>query len=495
MAASLGQLSVDERVELAAHDGVYYSHEFFPKTYRQTSPLFHYDMWENIETVGHRFSAFEVFRDGAKTTILRTFTSKRVAYGISNTILFVSAAQRHAERSVRWVKKQVEYNTYWAQTFGLRKGSKWTDAEIEIINTILGMNIYVLAAGMTGQLRGLNLDDYRPDTIVVDDPCDEENTRTEEARTKTSELFFGALQNSLAPESENPNAIMVLAQTSLHKDDLINGCHKDPTWKTIKYSTFTPEGESAWPERYSTEELKKQKAGFIGRGQLHIWLREKECRVVPAEGKAFNAEDIRFYDWDPTGMIVYVGIDPAREKHRRPDKAHKAAVVQIGINKEGVYVLDYWAQKGKNPEEIWGEYFRMAKVHYPRLTGVESIAYQQVLAWYFRQKMREVNTYFVIREVEDRRRKADRIRQALSGLLAEHRLFVRRSHTELIEAIDEYADEVDIDLLDALSIAITLSSPTLLQLNTESTDEDDYEILITQNEAGYADLPEVGYCP
>lgn len=490
------QQTLDQRIELGAADGIYYAHEWFPQTFRQTSPAFHYEMSDAIESLDNRFIAFEVFRGGAKTTLLRTCASKRIAYGLSRVIVYSSAAQRHAERSIRWLKRQVETNTYWTNTFGLRKGSKWTDYEIEIINELLGIRIYALAVGMTGQTRGINIDDYRPDFWVVDDPNNEENTNTEEAREKTNEFFFGSMQNSLTPASENPHTKMALAQTSLDKEDLINMCHQDPTWTTVKYSILDENGNSRWEDRFPTKEVLQEKAGYIGRGQLHIWMREKECSIVPAEGKAFNIARLQFYDWEPSSMVVYIGIDPARAKHANAKKAHKAAIVQIGVNAEGVFLLDYYAQKGKNPEELWSEFYRMATRRFPRMTGVESIAYQQVLAWYFRQKMKELNQYFVVREIEDRRKKPDRIRQAYSGLIEEGRFFVKRSHTDFIMALDEYSDEKDIDVLDAGAIAITLSSPTMLMLAAQTgDDEEDYEILIQRDEANIPDLPAIEHCP
>lgn len=496
------EVTLDERIELGARDGIYFGHEWFPRTMRDSSPDFHYEMMQDIESPENRFVAWEVFRGGAKTTLLRVATAKRISYALSRVAVFTSAAQRHAERTIRWLKRQVMFNTYWTQTFGLRKGDKWADYEIEIINTILDQRIYILAVGMTGQTRGINLDDYRPDFWMIDDPCNEENTNTEEARKKTDELMFGAMQGSLAPVTENPHTKMGLAQTSLHPEDLINKCHKDPTWKTKKFSIYDSFGRSRWPDRFPDEEVAKEKQGYIGRGQIHIWKREKEVQIVPAEGHAFMTEHIQFYDWLPESMVTYIGLDPARERHKNPKKAHKSAIVTIGINSNGIFLLDSFAQKQKNPEELWAEFFRMATRWMPQMTGVETIAFQQMLAWYFRQKMQALNYYIPIREIEDRRRKPERIRQAYTGPIQQKKFHVPRNAvgTQFVEELDNYSDEKDIDVLDAGAIAITLSSPTLLMLSSQGqgddvTEEEAYKILIQQQENQYPDLPVMQRCP
>lgn len=482
------ELSLDERLELGARDGVYFGHEWFPRAMRMSSPDFHYEMMQDIEAPEHQFVAWEVFRDGAKTTLLRVALAKRISYGLSRVAVFTSAAQRHAERTIRWLKFQIIRNPYWIETFGLVRGSKWTDSEIEIINTKLDQTTSILAIGMTGQTRGVNIDDYRPDFWVVDDPCNEENTATEDAREKTDELFFGAMQNTLVPITENPHSKMALAQTSLHKDDLINECHRDPTWRTKKYGIFDEFGKSRWEERWPTDLVRKQKEGFVGRGQLHIWMREKECKIVPSEGRSF--QDPQFWDYLPVDLVVYTGIDPAREKHANPKKAHKAAIVTIGVNKQGVYLLDYYAQKQKNPEELWVEFFRQASRWTPRITGIEAIGYQQTLAWYFRKRMQELSVFFVIQEIEDRRRKADRIHQAYAGLLQEKRFFIARHHTEFAQELFDYSDGVDIDVLDAGAMAITVSSPTLLMFASRTGDEEqDYQVMIQQQQGTLMELP------
>lgn len=210
-------ISAKEAVLLGATSLALYGKLFFPKTFRQTSPGFHEAIGQALDDPKKRQVSIEVFRDGAKTTLLRTFASKRIAYGISRTILFVSASQGHSILSIRWLKRAVEHNHLWAKTFRLRKGSKWTDDHIEILHEALDTPITVIALGITGQVRGINVDDYRPDLIICDDTSTDEAATSADQRNKQTSLVFGALINSLAPASECPEAKAVILDTPKSK--------------------------------------------------------------------------------------------------------------------------------------------------------------------------------------------------------------------------------------------------------------------------------------
>ena len=448
----------NELVQLGASDGVFYSHQWFPQTFRQKTPPIHYKVWDEMDDPTSQFSAFELFRGSGKTTIMRGHCTKRIAYGLSRTIMLIGPEQKHPKRTIRWIMRQVEYNTPWATTFGLFKGTKWSEEEIEIVNESAECRIFVIAFGLTGSIRGLNLDDYRPDFIGVDDPCDEENTGTADQRKKVDGLFFGNLQQSLAPRSEAPHSKMVLLQTGLHKEDLINQCHKDPTWKTIKLGIFDDDGRSVWEERFPTEEMLAKKRAFIERSQLPYWLREMECKIVSHETAAFNTKLLKHYETLPSFMQVFAGIDPARET-KRTTRAHKAAIVFIGVSKGITYWLEDWSAKDANPEMMWVEFLRMATYWRPLITGIETVAYQQTLEWYFNQRMQQTNSPFTIKPYDDRRRKPDRIRQAFTQRIVMGTFQTRIGMHEINAALAEYTDEVDIDILDAGAIALDIATP------------------------------------
>ena len=298
-------VSHEEAVQLAATDGVFFSHYFFPRTVRQTSPQFHYDMWKPLlsNAPEHRHISFQIFRGGAKTSILRLLSAHRVGYGMARTMMYIGKSQDHALRSTGWLQRQIERNQLYANTFGLNRGSKWQSVEFEIKHDVEGLAIWGLAAGIEGAVRGVNIDDYRPNFILLDDVISDENAATDEQREKIWDLILGAVKESLTPRSEDPYAKLVMLNTPLNREDASMKTKDDPEWHFMRYGCFTPETEnlpleqqeSIWPQRWPSEELRLAKLAAIKRNKLSTWLREKECKLTDPENTAFKQDWIRYW--------------------------------------------------------------------------------------------------------------------------------------------------------------------------------------------------------
>jgi hypothetical protein len=462
-------ITLEEAVALGASDGVFYSHFFFPRTVRQKGAKFHEDMWATLDS-DDRLNSFMVFRGGAKTTLLRIFISKRVAYAVSRTIIVVCKSQDNARRTVEWLMKQVLYNRSWAETFQLRQGNKWTGEEIEIYHGVDEVPIRVIALGITGSTRGINVDDYRPDLIVVDDPCDEENTATQEQRDKTEDLILGSLLNSLSPPSEAPLGMMVLLQTLLNDGDVISKCDKDPAWNSVRIPIFTSTGQSAWPARWSTEELLEQKQSFIDRGKLSLWMREMECKLVSGEMSAFRATELLQY-WDilppEEEITVVVTCDPVPPPSEREIKdglrgKDYEAWSAVGIWQDrarGVrklFVLETRLMRGHDPDWSVKTFFEMLDRWHPIKVKVESVAYQRTLKWLLEKAMMRKGRFVMIdAHVPEKRKKSYRIIDGIGAVLGRRELYVHRSQSSLIEAIHSYPHVAHDDEIEAVSVGLT----------------------------------------
>lgn len=496
------QIALEEAVQLGAVDDEFYARFFFPKTARQKSPPFHKDMDEALNGPD-RFVAFEIFRGGAKTTKVRLYLSKKVAYAQSRTIIVVGKSQDHARRTIEWLMTQAEYNTLWAQTFGLVKGKKkWTSEEVEIYHEADEIPIRVIALGITGSTRGINVDDYRPDLIIIDDPCDEENTATLEAREKTDDFINGSLRNSLAPASEAPHAKMVFLQTLLNSDDSIARCEHDPKWKFLRFGIFTEDGHSSWPERWSDEELAQEKESFIARGKLHLWMREMECKIISDATSAFKVSQLEYWETPPPKeeCVFFMAIDPVpppsdRELQQGLRGKDSEVIAVIARFRNKYFLIDYAISKGHDPDWTVAKFFEFKQRYSPRSCFVESINYQRSLKWLIEKAMARRGEWMQIddgtrngTQKADRRKKTYRIIDVIGSVVAERKLVVHRGHSEFIEQFAAYPAVNHDDVIEAVSMAIRGA------IDAGGVYEGDYE-LIEEAEADIPTLEFEGGCP
>jgi predicted phage terminase large subunit-like protein len=464
---ALAPVTPQELVQIGAKSLVGFGRVFFPKTLRQDSPEFHGDIGKLLYSPS-RFNAIEVFRGGAKTSLLRVFTAQRVGYAISRTIMYVSISQDHAKHSVRWLKRHVIHNALYRDVFQLSKGDKWTDELITINHGIDQVPITVMAAGITGQIRGFNLDDYRPDLIIIDDALNEENTATKQQRQKIDDLLFGALLNSLAPTSEAPHAKAVFLQTPLDAEDAVETCMKDPMWNGVRFGIFDENGNSRWESRFPTAEYKQLKASAMLQRRHRQWMREMECTIVAGEDQIFDVSRLQYWDVLPD-MFTVIAIDPASSESADADDT---AIVVVGFSGPNIYILDYFAERGAMPDLIASKFFEFVWKYRPRKLAVETVAYQRVLKWYLEQEMVKRKTFVACDAVQDRRKKSDRIIQALAGALHLGLVWARPQMDKLIQQLDRYNPEVDRehdDVIDAIAMAITSANPALRDVEAEYT--------------------------
>jgi len=492
----MAALNLQEIVELGAVDYRLFTTVFFPKAFREDFPDFADRTWDALDSRIARFLNLQMFRGSSKTTTLRGFIAKRVAYAMSRTIMIIAASYEKATKTIRWLKGAIERNRNFAGAFQLSKGNKWTDDEIEIKHGVAGCSINIIAYGITGNVRGINIDDYRPDLIVLDDIVTDENAATVEQRDKIENLVLGAVAETLAPRSENPDGKMIMLQTPLNYDDVSMKATLDPMWVTVRQPCWTLDTEncpndfqvSAWEKRFPTEELRQKKRGFIARNKASVFAREMEVRLVTAETSAFIRGWLRLYETDQlpvnlTGMHVVISVDPvpppsdlevAKNLHGKDWEA----ITAVGYWKGNYYLLEYRLNRGHDPTWTIATIFELA--HRWRAKGivVETIAYQKTLAWLIGIAMQKQRCYYPIIERRDKRSKYDKIIDALAVPASRGQLYCLASHSEFISQFTDYPNVQFDDLLDAVAQGIS-------ELTVQEVVED-YD--------GYADdMPELVY--
>lgn len=470
--------SLQEVVELGAADTELFGRAFFPRAFRNAAPPMHREMDQLLDSTA-RFVFMEVFRGGAKTTRFRVYAAKRIAYNISRTILFVSKSQGHAAKNLRWIRRAIVKDertkelTDFAKVYGLRPGDKWNDEELQIHHGTEDDIIWVVGLGVTGSVRGLNFDDFRPDLILVDDIVDEENSASDEGRKKIRSLVMGALKHSLAPAIDNALAKMVVAQTPLAFGDLSDTLRRDPEFKAVRFGCWTKETEnlpiqmrkSAWEARFPTEDLQKQYHAAVAKNELSIFSREMETKVISEEEAKFKPEWLKYFgegmdepEPDHNQLWTVMAIDPtpppsaAQLAKGNTGKDFEALAV-VGKLRGKIYLLEVSANRGHDPTWTVGEFVRLASRWRPQQVIVESVAYQRTLAWLLKQAMKKLGRYWPIVEVDDKRSKASKIVDGLKGVTSEGAFYCRPEQTTFIDQFSKYAKVEFDDELEAVAIA------------------------------------------
>jgi hypothetical protein len=501
-------IDIAELVKLGAIDSELYAQSFFPKTFRQDSPDFAREIWDDLDNPNIRMLNLLAFRGSAKTTRLRTFASKRIAYGISRTILMIGAGERDAIRSVQWVRNQVERNTFWAQTFGLRPGKKWEETQIEIVHEGFGHTIWVLAAGITGSLRGINFDDYRPDLILLDDPQTDEMAATHEQREKVENLVLGAVRNSLAPVVDEPNAKLVMCATPIAKGDITEKATADMEWETRRYGCWTQATQdlpldqqvSSWPTRFPTADLRLEKMNAVRRNKLSVFTREKEVRLTSSESSVFMPGWLNVRDYDAAerlkGCFAVIGVDPVP-----PPSPREIAKGLVGKNFETHYVwgrmngeyhlLDMARNRGHDPSWSCASILGLARKWRVARIVVEAIAYQRTLKWILENEMKRRGVFYAVVDAPNSyRSKYAKISGVLHGIASKGKLWIGPEHSHFQEQFEAFSHNAELecdDDLDASAIALSdLVNPYL------EPDEPGAHMLENQV---IEELPFEGACP
>lgn len=489
------EVSLAEAVEIGAFDPMFWCSYFLPETFSLPWSKYHPEMWDLLDNKDNMLVALMVHRDSGKTTTLRAHQLRRYCYGISTFGLFVSESAKHARRSISWYSDKLKTNEKLQQAYGLSIGKTDNQDELWIEHHLTNRKAIAVSAGITGQIRGLNENDNRPDSIQIDDPCDEENTANEVQRDKISEIVFSTIKPALCSRAINPFAQIAIAQTPLVRGDLIDQVVKDPTFVSARYPIWNEARQSNWPEKWTDEELAAEHAGYVRRHQGHLWTREKECRVTSKEGADLMPGWLKEFgplDCPPRSeMTIVAACDPVPPPSdaaiQKGLHKHDFEVWTIlGGTKDGrIYRLASYRKRGHSPDWSINTFFQILAYWKPVAVGWESVAYQRVMAKLLREEMIKRRQYAIVYEITSTEKKYTRIVNDLTGPCSAGAFYVLPGDTDFRNQFEEYPNVSHDDDLDSTSLALR----TLKKFERAGDDDMDSE------ESEYEDLPELALCP
>jgi predicted phage terminase large subunit-like protein len=437
-----------------------------PNMFSAKSPDFHYDLAKHITNYDNKQINIIAPRGHAKSSIVGgILPMHHLMFGEGKKLIVLcSRTQDHAVKLLGLIKDTLDYSEPMRQLFGYwgqHSAKSWAKAEIELKDGSM-----VLCKGTGQQLRGIKIGNQRPTLIIVDDPEDENNTKTAEAM----ESNLRWLLQSAVPSVDPRKGRLIIIGTPQHQRCMVETLKEMKGWKNLEYKPDMDKGIALWEDWWSIKKLKEKMAELESINRLSVFYREYMCEIVGDEDQLFKADDFRYYkgtvqlDSDKNAYLmmtepetreipinIFTGVDPASSTKQTADYS---VIFNIGIDEDGNrYVLPYYRKRATplNLAEAIVDNFRKYR---SQKTRIESVGYQEMLRQYVIKRCEDENLFIPGLNVKENPRNAKSRRlESLQPVFARGQVHMMKDMQDLVNELLLFPRGKHDDLLDGFYYA------------------------------------------
>lgn len=466
----------------------------------------HFEVNELVVDAGKRLLNIILPRGLGKTTFISQLNPLRHIFleeiGQPKFVVIVSKTQGHAINCLTAIKDILEYNLTFRDLFGYfgaQNARMWRNDMIVLANGSI-----IMAKGMGQPIRGLNYKGIRPTLIVLDDPEDENNTKTPEAmENNLLWLLKGAM-----PALDTRFGRCIVIGTPLHQLCIVEKLAESSEWTTVRYAYLQDaegnpslDGESIWKEMKSRDNLLAEYQSLQDMGRASVFFAERMCQIVGDENQLFKPEYIKYWDGEyiydkgnqyisvdildgvehSTPLIIpvntFIGVDPASSVKQTADYS---VIFPIAVdNNDNIYTLNY-TRKRMTPMALANAILREADRFNPKRVRIETVGYQEMLRDYLRTQR-----YIPGLEIPENPRTSKSKRfEGLEPEFANGKVFIKKGSEDFISELLMFPRGKHEDTIDAYFYArknyykpshkqIDLAKPNArLQKELDSVDSD-----------------------
>lgn len=437
-----------ERERRAFNSLIEFRKEFFPDD-EDVEPAEFHKQWSDILLNGDRNFAIEAFRESAKTQIViranllhaLTFPQSSRSY-----LVIICATQTTASKKLQEVTREFTQNRGMSGL--VVKVVEDNGGAYEAVYQG-GQRVRIEAYGKGAAVRGLSWGAKRPDLVIIDDPQDSEDARSETVTVNDwdwflSDVYFLGKSTRIFLIGNNLGERCIIEQVINFADQL--------NFTAIRIPIINASGESAWPSKWPLSDIERDREKWEAVGKTDIWYREKMCQSLSPDSQKFKREYFKYFDEEPdlSKLNIYTTVDLAISQKVNADYS---AIVTVGVNSEGHwFVLD--VEYGRyDPTTTIDAIFAAVQKWRPLSVGVENVAYQAALQHFLEKEMPRRGTFFRIIPLKAEKKKEIRI-DNIQPRFAVGTVWFRRgaSWLEKIEGeLLAYPNGVHDDIIDALA--------------------------------------------
>jgi predicted phage terminase large subunit-like protein len=368
-------------------------------------PPCHREWWEMVCSP-HRKVAIAAPRNHAKSTaITHSYTLANIVMRCRRFILIVSDTEQQAVHFLGDIKKALVDNEDIVKVFGIRTLLKDTETDC-VVEFEDGYQCRIIAKGSEQKLRGIKWNNMRPDLIMCDDMENDEIVMNDDRRKKFRDWFMSALLPCMSV-----SGIVRYVGTILHMDAMLERLmpkehdksnavvlciRRSPYrayWYSAKYKAHDPSFDHVlWPTRFSAQDLKDIRGGFIEQGQLDKYSQEYLNVPIDESNSFFKRSDFcPMQDKDAgRNMLYYIGVDLSVTLS---SKADYTVMIVGGVDEDGILNIVEVVRSRMDSVEIVQTILDLNKKYDPQYFFFEKGAITNSVLPHLHVSMLEQNNY------------------------------------------------------------------------------------------------------
>ena len=463
--------SKTETIQKIKHNLGLFGKVCMPNMFSSTSPSFHYEISKRLMNEDIKQINIVAPRGHAKSSIVGgVFPLYHMMFHEGQKlIVLVSRTQDHAIKLLGTKKDCLDYSSNFRSLFGYwgqYSAKQWSKSEIELKDGSM-----IVCKGTGQQLRGIKKGNQRPTLIIVDDPEDENNTKTAEAM----EANLRWLLQSALPSLDPQRGRIAVIGTPQHQRCLVETLKEMTGWENMHFAPSIEKNISLWEDWHPIEKLLEKKEELESINRVSVFYREYLCQIIGDEDQLFQEKYFQYYDGklihgesneafiqfksingEDTDQLlpinVFMGVDPASSTRKTADYS---TIVAVGVdNENNRYILPYY-RKRATPMNLANQIIEHFKIMKPSKVRIESVGYQEMLREYIRERCDQENMFIAGLEIKERPRTSKSARlETMEPYFAQNKVFMLDSMEELRDELLLYPRARNDDLLDGLYYAM-----------------------------------------
>jgi len=382
IATEVVQLSTEEIKAALQYDPEFFIQFFLGDELTFPVPEFHVELFKLMIDLQVDKFACAVPRDHAKTTLAKLACVYFFLFSDYRFILYLSNTVSIAIPSVNDIIAFMECDNFVA-VFGKIKMETRQDGK-GIYKFWLGDKLCILRAfGVLQQVRGINIDNQRPQLAILDDIDAAQAEVTEVSFRIAKRWFYGPFKKAL---DKFHHKIVQIGNLTETQSLIAENCASE-FWHSRVYGCLLSNGKPLWPDAWSIDKLKKDYVEYLEAGMADVWFAEM-MNMPSAGGRGIILAEEIFYNphiQEDDIKYGFITIDLAISKETW---AHKTVIAVHGwlenCGPNGAWqAVDYEGYTGIDPISLFWEVIRLCKKWRIQTVGIESVAFQASLKYVF----------------------------------------------------------------------------------------------------------------